>query len=324
VRAWVTGATGLVGSALVDRLLERGEEVVAFVRPRSLAIASRWGSRVQVVVTDLEEDPASLGVAAPRPDVVFHVAGHMERAGTDYAARCRRLHVDATANLADRCLEIGARLVHVSTAAVLGFRHRDAPVTDAMLPDPIGIYATTKLAGERAVLDRATRGLDATIVRPPEIYGPGSRGDLVVSTASAMERGTFFLVGGGLAPWSLCFVEHVVDALILLADRPRSDRVPIVLVDDGRPTNRAEIARAVALALGRPHAFWRLPPALAIGAGALVGPASRLLGLEPRWSLAHARASTMAFWCHTDVIRALGYRPRFSLDDAIARTIRAR
>ena len=132
-RALVTGATGMLGSYIVERLQDRGWEVRALVRDPERAT---WlqGRGVELAVGDLG-DRASLEAAARGTELVLHSAAHI---GSD--SRWEAYHqgnVVGTGYVLDAAREAGARLVLVSSTAVFGQdRYRNEPTHEAMtLPD---------------------------------------------------------------------------------------------------------------------------------------------------------------------------------------------
>ena len=117
MKALVTGATGFVGSHLVDRLLAPGHEVTALVRSPAKA-AGLEARGVRLVKGDLH-DEAALREAVRGQDVVYHVAGARRGAGRGGVPRANR---DGTANIVRAMEQLApyARLVHVSSLAAAG------------------------------------------------------------------------------------------------------------------------------------------------------------------------------------------------------------
>lgn len=304
VRAWVTGATGFLGSTLVARLLARGDEVVALARPSSSYRVARGARVVEGVLPDV----GALAALA-RPDVVFHCAAVID--GSEGEGRA--VHVEGTANLAQAAR--GARFVHVSTTDVLPISSRE-PLSELSSCAPHDAYGRTKLEGERRLLGARP---DAVVLRPPGIYGPRSARDIVLHIARRIERRTFFHLGDGRAVRSWIFVETLVDAMLHAARR--TDIAGVFLVDDGRSVSRLEIAREIATALGRPAAFPRVPAAVVHAlAWGLEGAASPL-GVRPPLTRDMVRYATTPQQLDTTRWQETGFSPRFSLREGIAKTL---
>jgi nucleoside-diphosphate-sugar epimerase len=217
-RALVTGATGLVGSHIVERLLADGASVRALVRDP--AVASWLGaSGAELVRGDLSS-PESLRAAMAGCDTVFHCAALIGASG-DWSSY-QHANIDGTRAVVDAAASIGARLVHTSSVAVYGSaaRYRSAPTDEdtplAPLPEH-SYYARSKREAEQIVLDSHAMGeLWATAIRPPMIYGKRDR-QLVPRFARVMRTGFFPLFGGGHSVFSLVHASAVADGAVRCA-----------------------------------------------------------------------------------------------------------
>jgi nucleoside-diphosphate-sugar epimerase len=153
---FVTGFTGIVGVALCRKLIEMGVQVTGYSRGAS---AYRLPEGVEHVRGDVL-DRASLVASAAGADVIFHVAAAVHGSASTYA-EFEEMNVGGTQNAIHAASEIGAKLVHISTVNVEGFRNGD-------LVDP---YAATKSKAEELVVEAAANGLEAVIVRPATVFG---------------------------------------------------------------------------------------------------------------------------------------------------------
>ncbi|HEX3597899.1 MAG TPA: NAD-dependent epimerase/dehydratase family protein [Polyangiaceae bacterium] len=302
--AWVTGATGFLGRALTTRLLARGDDVIALVRPSSRGRAPHGVRLVEGALPDVGR-LASL----PAPDLVFHCAAVIDCDD----AEGRAVHADGTLRLSEAAR--GARFVHVSTTDVFAVSS-SSPVTESTPCAPHDAYGRTKLEAERRLFSARP---DAVVLRSPGIYGPGSTRDIVLHTAARIERGTFFLIGDGAAPRSWIFVETMVDALLHAAGR--AELSGVYLVDDGRPVTRREIATAAARVLGRPPWFPRVPVAAARAAAWVAERALPPLGVRPPLTTPRVRYATTPLALDTARWKSTGFRTRYGLPDAVLQTI---
>ncbi len=158
--ALVTGATGFIGSHLVEVLVSRGWRVRCLVRrPAELPEGA------EAVHGDLAG--AGLERAAAGVEVVFHLAGvtKARRAREYYEGNAR-----GTAALVEACAGV-PRFVHVSSLAAVGPSADSVPLTEDAEPAPFTHYGKSKLEAERIVRASAL-GERAVIVRPPVVYGP--------------------------------------------------------------------------------------------------------------------------------------------------------
>jgi 2-alkyl-3-oxoalkanoate reductase len=218
--ALVTGATGLVGHHLVQRLRRDGWHVRAFVRdPARAGALSRSG--VELATGDTLE-PSGFARAARRCDVVFHAAAAVTPRGGWEAFS--RPNIEGTRNAVAAAAAADARLVHVSSVAVYGGseRYREAgratdeetPLAD--LPET-AFYARAKRDAEALVMEAHAAGrLWATAVRPSVIYGTHDR-QFVPRLARLLQRGIVPLVGGGRSTLSVVHAANVVDGMVRAA-----------------------------------------------------------------------------------------------------------
>jgi dTDP-4-dehydrorhamnose reductase len=183
--ALVTGARGLVGSALLRAIPgARG------LTHSDLDITGRAAVRKAIL--------------SIRPAVIFNCAV----IGVDECERdpalAHRVNVDGPANLAEAAQETGAAIVHFSSNYVFNGAERRLYTPDD-LPDPINVYGATKLQGERAVLQRCAR---ATIVRTSWVYGPG-KSSFLSTAADRLRRGE--RIRAISDTWASCtYVEDLV------------------------------------------------------------------------------------------------------------------
>jgi nucleoside-diphosphate-sugar epimerase len=218
--ALVTGATGLVGHHVVERLRRDGWTVRAFVRDAARAGAlSRAG--VELATGDTLE-PSGFERAARHCDVVFHTAAAVTaRGGWD---AFRQPNVDGTRNAIAAAAAAKARLVHVSSVAVYGAGERyrgEGRLTDEESPlaelAAGAFYARSKRESEALVLDAHAAGrVWATAVRPSVIYGTHDR-QFVPRIARLLQRGFVPLVGGGRSTLAVVHAANVADGMVRAA-----------------------------------------------------------------------------------------------------------
>jgi nucleoside-diphosphate-sugar epimerase len=217
-RALVTGATGLVGSHIVERLLSDGWNVRALVR--DLRAAAWLGEAGAELARGDLADAASLRSAIAGCDTVFHCAALISASGSWESFQ--RANIDGTRAVVDAAAAASARLVHTSSVAVYGgaARYRDAP-TDECTPlaplDEYAYYARSKREAEHLVLGAHASGeLWATAIRPPMIYGKRDR-QLVPRFARVMRTGFFPLFAHGHSTMSLVHASAVADGAVRAA-----------------------------------------------------------------------------------------------------------
>jgi len=218
----VTGATGLVGEALIARLHHEDVRIRALVRDRAGVLADDPG--IEIVRGDLR-DPGAVDRAVNGVDVVYHLGAAMSGTAEDFESTIVR----GTHHVIDACMRHGVRrLVHVSSLGVVdsASRERDQPVheTSALEPFPErrGAYTCAKAAAERIIrAAMAARGLRAVIVRPGQIVGP--RAAQRCPNATFAFGSAWISVGAGSQALPLVYTDDVADALVLAGTTPGVD-----------------------------------------------------------------------------------------------------
>jgi nucleoside-diphosphate-sugar epimerase len=221
VKVLVTGASGFVGQAACAELGRRGHDVVALVRRPGSEPA---GARAQA--GDLT-DAASLqaAVANERPDCVVHLAA--EIASQRDARKVHEVNVEGTRRLLEACeLDGGPRFVLCSTVVTgdpkgaLLEPHKPLPVETP--------YGASKREAEKLVLES---GLDAVVVRPSHVYGPG--GWYAEEFVKRLRQpGRFAVIGKGENWWDVVRVEDVATALADAAERGPAGSIYHVVDDE--------------------------------------------------------------------------------------------
>lgn len=250
-RALVTGATGLVGSYIVERLLTDDWNVRALVRA---ADAAAWlaARGADLAVGELL-DAASLHSAAAGCDTIFHCAALIS-ASNDWTA-FRRMNVDGTRAVVDAAESSGARLVHLSSVAVYddSARYRATPADEDTPLTPLttgSFYARSKREAEDIVMDAHVLGrLWGTAVRPTVIYGRHDR-QFVPRAARVMRTGFFPLFGGGYTTMSLVHASAVADGAVRAARTEAAGGRAYNLTNDF-PVTVAQMVGYAATGLGR-------------------------------------------------------------------------
>lgn len=217
MRAFVTGATGFVGTNLVRELVALGWDVTAIHRASSRT--SQLPDSVHLLPGDVT-DRASLAAAMPVDvDAVFHTAGN-----TSLWSLARdeqtRTNVVGTRNVVMVAIEKRARrFVHTSSIAAFG--HHDERISESTASNaarsPIN-YHRTKWLAEEEVRRGIEEGLDAVMINPPHIVGPWDWGNWSRVIRLARE-GKLPGVPPGRASW--CHVREVVRAHVAAVSKGR-------------------------------------------------------------------------------------------------------
>jgi predicted dehydrogenase/nucleoside-diphosphate-sugar epimerase len=242
-RILVTGAGGFVGRALVRRLEASGQPLRLLVRrPPRTAPAN---SNLHLVYGDLG-NPAVSDRAMEGIDTVYHVGAAMKGGRFEFESGT----IWGTRNIVAACEKHKVRkLVYVSSMSVLDHAGHQpgVPVNEASpyepYPEQRGLYTQTKLEAEKIVLEAAAQGrVNAVILRPGQIYGPGAEKTPPSGTISI--AGRWLVVGNGQRMVPLVHVENVVDALLLAAEHEVPSGTILQLVDPEGTSQRDYVTAA--------------------------------------------------------------------------------
>jgi UDP-glucose 4-epimerase len=204
----LTGATGFLGSALLPRLAER-DEVVAMHPPEHDPPTTRG---VSWIAQDLTEPLAP--VLPERIDAVVHLAqSRRYREFPEGAVDVHEVNAAATVRLLDYCRRAGGATFTFASTGGIYAPGRD-PVRESDQPQPIDFYATSKLAGERAV-EQFRSLLSGHVLRFFFIYGPGQRNMFIPGLIARVREGrAVTLAGADGIRMNPVYVEDAVDAVL--------------------------------------------------------------------------------------------------------------
>ena len=220
----ITGASGFIGSFIVEEALRREMEVWAAVRPTS---SKRYlqDNRIHFIELDFgSKETLKRQLDGHRFDYVVHAAGVTKCLDK---ADFKRINTDGTRHLVDALIELGMplnRFVYLSSLSVYGAIHEHMPyqdITENDCPHPNTAYGKSKLDAER-YLDSIGNDFPYIILRPTGVYGPRERDYFLM--AQSINRHIDFAVGFSRQDITFVYVLDVVQAVFLAFDRGMSGR----------------------------------------------------------------------------------------------------
>lgn len=302
----VTGATGFVGRALVDRLRRATD-----LRPRA-AVRN---------ACQAAEDPGSIAVgsisgdtnwtsALSGVDTIVHLAARvhvMRDKASDPLREFRELNVRATENLARQAARAGVRrFIYLSSIKVNGeWTLPGRPFTERDTPAPHDAYGLSKLKAELVLADVGRySGMEYVIIRPPLVYGPGVKANFR-SMMRWLYRGIPLPLGAIHNRRSLVGLDNLVDLIVTTVRHPTAAN-RVFLAGDAEDLSTTQLLRRLGHALGRPARLIPVPEEILRRAFAMLGMgdfARRLCGsLQVDISAAQD---------------ALGWKPPLNVDESL-------
>ncbi|MEW6076427.1 MAG: NAD-dependent epimerase/dehydratase family protein [Thermodesulfobacteriota bacterium] len=208
----VTGASGFIGRRVVARLLEAGVAVRALVLPHE-QLPEEWGTKVDIVRGDIA-DPEAVRQAVAGAGTIIHLAAVVSDWGDE--ALYWKYTVDGSRLVFEEALRNNSRVVLTASVVVYGDNVRKRPCPEETpYGRAFGPYSRTKQAQERLAWEYyRDKALRLTVVRPANVYGPGS-GPWLHDIIDVLKSGAPGLISGGKGNAGLAYVDNVADVLIL-------------------------------------------------------------------------------------------------------------
>jgi len=212
MKAFITGASGFIGTHLARQLLQQNWQVSILRHKRDLEDLEGY----QVFHGDVR-DFHSLKDMFKGTDVLFHLAAALG------ASRINKkeffaINVLGTENVlkaaAEACV---GRVIHFSSAGVFGSVRENHPVKETHVPSPRDVYDKTKLEGEKIALQFADKGENVVVIRPGWVYGPGDHRTFKLIKAVASKK--FLLVTTGTTRQTPVYIDDLVQGILLCAEK---------------------------------------------------------------------------------------------------------
>lgn len=304
----VTGAAGFVGEALLRRLASQGIDAVG------TDLRAGFFPTIRMDITQADEVRGVF--ARVRPRLVVHAAAVVDDRVP--AALHHRVNVEGTRHILEAA--DGIRLVQISSIAAFGVD--PGPVVNDSTPlatsgddgrpyFSAGAYFVTKALSDQLVRRRRP---DAIIVRPGDVYGPGSQ-PWVERPLQMMRARQPVLIDGGRGMISACFIDDLIDGILLAMEAPDGS---CLTFHAGEATSYRTYFEALARAFGVVMPTLSVPRNLALLTSRALERGSAVLG-SPLLTESAVRYVCRCTQYSLDAARALGWAPQVSLSEGMKR-----
>lgn len=317
----ITGASGFIGSFIVEEALYRGWETWAGVRPTS---SRRYlqDKRINFLNINLgSEDELVEQLRGKDFDYVVHAAG---------ATKCLhkedffRINTEGTKNLVGALLKLGMpikKFIYFSSLSVFGAIHEQQPyveIKETDTPHPNTAYGESKLASEQ-FLDSVKDRLPVVILRPTGVYGPRERDYYLM--AKSLKQHLDFSVGYKPQEITFIYVLDLVEACFIALERGTNGSR--YLVSDGNTYHSDDFSRLLKEQMGIRHVLpvkaplWLLYIVCAVS-GLMAKVTGRMTALNrDKYNILKQRN-----WrCDISPLLKLGYQPAWDLERGVKATV---
>ena len=323
MKVLITGASGFIGSFIVEEALRRGFETWAAIRKSS---SREWLQDERIHFIELNLSSKAQLVEQLRGqdfDYVVHAAGVTKCLNK---ADFHRINTEGTKNLVDALLEVGMplkRFVFVSSLSIFGAIKEQQPyeaIRESDTPQPNTEYGRSKLAAEQYLTSLNAR-LPYIILRPTGVYGPREKDYFIM--AKSIKQHSDFAVGYQRQDITFVYVEDVVQAVFLALEKGENGRK--YFLSDGEVYQSTTFSNLIHEALGRPWWIRITAPVWVLRIVTFFGEyIGRLTGKVTALNNDKYNILKQRNWrCDIQpAIDELGYQPKVQLEEGVKRTIK--
>ena len=225
IKVLVTGGAGFIGSHLVDRLVQEGNEVVV-IDNLSTGKRKQVNKKAQFYKMDIRSKRIERVFRKERPLIVVHLAAQMNvRLSTEDPVFDAEVNILGTINLLEHAVKNGVRKVSFASSGGAVYGEQEVfPAAESHRTDPLSPYGISKLAGEKYLAYYTnTTGLRHAIMRFGNVYGPrqepeGEAGVIAIFSKLMLDGGQPIINGTGKQTRDFVYVDDVVESLMVTLD----------------------------------------------------------------------------------------------------------
>jgi len=315
MKAFITGATGFIGSHLADRLIADNTftEVRCLVRTKD-----KWleGKKFKRIPGDLN-DITALTKGIKGVDVIFHLAAIVK-------APSQKEFTQANVNATEDVIRIAQKngvknIVVLSSLAAVG-PSDGTPINETRAYKPVSMYGKSKRDMEQGIQEIAGKKDSIKIIRPPAVYGP--REDQIFTYFKTFRKGLSTIVGDGTHPrLSMVYVDDLVEGIVK-ASQKTDTGIHTYFITGPDTYNWNQIHDVTSTVMGKKAFKLKIKPAFVKKVGSFVENAASLIGKYPVVNKEKTNELILEWTCSSiKAEKELDYKPTVSLQEGISRTI---
>ena len=311
----ICGGSGFIGSRLIQRLLEEGFEVLNFDKRPSSTYPDL------TTLGDIRDGNA-LKQALKGVDTIVNLAAeHADNVSP--ISLYYSVNVDGSKELVEAAKESDCKKIIFTSSVAIYPLNSDEPREDTKA-HPFNDYGNSKLLAEKVYQNwqgEEPDKRDTLIIRPCVVFGERNRGNFYNLMKQIYEK-KFLMVGDGKNSKSLCYVGNLVEFII--SQIHHKPGLKYVNFADKPDLTTLELFQVITDAMNFPRGLAskiRIPRTLGLLAGSAFDIISTFLNQKLPLSRIRIEKFTASTTINTDKLRKLGYKPKFSLEEAIQKTI---
>ena len=317
MKVLVTGGTGFLGSHIVKRLLDRGDDVRFVARHRTASVEQTGVEFIKADICDSEK----IASACRGVDAVIHTAAH--EGVEPKRATFLKTNVFGTNSVLEGCRRGGVKYLIATSSPSVVDGGESLEGVDETCPYPkktLSFYAKTKRIAEELVLGANSVSLRTCAIRPRLIWGPGDK-QLIPRIIEKARKGQLCQIGSGDNLLDITYVENAADAHVLALDAIKTNpAVPgnAYFISQGEPVNCWNWLNKILGMVGIPSIKKQVSFKKAYRLGALFEAIYAVFrsGIEPPITRFLATQLAHSYWFNIDKARRdLKYVPRVSTEE---------
>lgn len=322
----VTGATGFIGSHLVEALAEKNRRVRCLVRRDSFlknleyikSLRDPIKSKIEIFNGDLL-DKKLLKKALRDIDIIFHLAAIARPMAIPNQAYFD-VNATGTKNLLEACRSTKIKkFIHMSSISAVGPSRDGKPVNESTPCKPVDTYGESKLEAEKILFEYYKKyKIPIVILRPSMVFG--ERDFEMLRFFKAVKTGFFPIRGRG--KMEFCYVQNLVEACLLAEEKGKIGEV--YCISNGESYTLNKIIRTMVKEMHIKLVPIFLPISMLRAGGFAMEIIGKRFNFHPPFSKETATWMTTNYWyCSIEKAKKeLGYKPKFSLGEGIRRTVK--